>query len=462
MSRQPITKLQASGHRFLTRRLEIALLGGDVDAPHDPVRAQSMALTVGALLSTVVIALALVLAFLRPAPALGDAPIALDRESGALYVRVGDVLHPVLNLASARLIAGRDASPVAVSAAALASVPRGATLGIPGAPAVVAPPLTAAEAAWTVCDSSPRPGAAPELTTVLVGDTQPAEPAVRPSILLVSDPSGAVHLVYDGQRAVVDVDNPTVVQALKLNGVVPRPVSVAFVNLIPEVPAIVVPELPPGEASLTGFPSGTVVQTSSTTGEQYFVVLPGGVQRVSHVVADLLRYADSGQGHHPVIVAPHVITQLPAVESLPVTTYPVADDVPVGADGPEVVCARWVPTGEVVTWLADPPAHPHDLVTLAQADVGGPAVDAVYLPTGRSAFVTAGSGGASCLITDTGVRFGIADDATAAQLGLTAPAVNAPAAVFDLLPHGPELSRTNALIARDTVASGRGVPVAQN
>ncbi|MDT5333431.1 MAG: hypothetical protein QOF31_4728, partial [Mycobacterium sp.] len=41
------------------------------------------------------------------------------RDSGALYVRIGDIVHPVLNLASARLVAGTPANPEAVSASAI-------------------------------------------------------------------------------------------------------------------------------------------------------------------------------------------------------------------------------------------------------------------------------------------------------------------------------------------------------
>ena len=46
---------------------------------------------------------------------MGDAAIVMSRESGALYVRVGDTLHPVLNLASARLVTGSAANPRVVN-----------------------------------------------------------------------------------------------------------------------------------------------------------------------------------------------------------------------------------------------------------------------------------------------------------------------------------------------------------
>jgi hypothetical protein len=91
-------------------------------------------------------------------------------------------------------------------------------------------------------------------------------------------------------------------------------------------------------------------------------------------------------------------------------------------------------------------------VTLAQADGQGPALDAVYLPPGRSAYVRAGdAAGTRYLITDTGVRFAIHDDDAAHNLGLAEPSP-APWPLLTLLPAGPELSRQNASVARDTVA----------
>src|SRR6185369_7355937 len=106
MARQPTTRLQVSGYRFLVRRMEHALLRGDVRMLHDPTRAQSLSLTAGCVLAIVVVAGCAILAFLRPSSGVGDAGIVMSRDSGALYVRIDDTLHPVLNLASARLVTG--------------------------------------------------------------------------------------------------------------------------------------------------------------------------------------------------------------------------------------------------------------------------------------------------------------------------------------------------------------------
>ena len=71
---------------------------------------------------------------IRPAGSVGESRIAADQNTGALYVKVGETLYPALNLASARLIAGTADNPVRVRRSEIDSRPRGAMVGIPGAP----------------------------------------------------------------------------------------------------------------------------------------------------------------------------------------------------------------------------------------------------------------------------------------------------------------------------------------
>ena len=114
---------------------------GDVRMLDDPLRAQSLSLIAGVILAVIIVAVCAVLAFLRRPGTLGNAPIVMVRDSGALYVRIGDTVHPVMNLASARLIAGTPANPEAVNMSAISNTKSGPLVGIPGAPATIAPPL---------------------------------------------------------------------------------------------------------------------------------------------------------------------------------------------------------------------------------------------------------------------------------------------------------------------------------
>ena len=134
MAGRTTTGIQISGYRFLARRMEHALVRGDVRMLDDPLRAQALSLTAGCVLAIITVAVCAVLAFLQPKGEVGNAAIVVVRESGALYVRIGDTMHPTLNLASARLITGESAAPELVSAAALNRTKRGPLVGIPGAP----------------------------------------------------------------------------------------------------------------------------------------------------------------------------------------------------------------------------------------------------------------------------------------------------------------------------------------
>ncbi len=158
----------------------------------------------------------------------------MGKESGALYVRVGETWHPVLNLASARLIAATAANPRPVRESALARTKRGPLLGIPGAPQFLGQPLSADESSWTICDTD---GAG--ATTVVVDRAEGA--SVRrltagEAILVAPAPGSPAYLLYDGQRAVVDLSDAAVVRALRLEGRAPRLVSQTLLNAVPEAP----------------------------------------------------------------------------------------------------------------------------------------------------------------------------------------------------------------------------------
>jgi type VII secretion protein EccB len=451
------TWLQVSAHRFLLRRVECALLGEDVRAASPRARAQTASLTLGCLLAAVAVAGTALFALLRPHVALDRAQIVVARESGALFVRVGDVWHPVLNLASARLIAATAANPQPIRDSDLDSTKRGPLLGIPGAPQFLGSPLSAGQLAFSICDSD---GAS--TTTVIIG--RPTDETARRLMpgqaILVAPASGSpAYLLYNGHRAVVDLADAAVVRALRLEGRTPQRVAQSLLNTVPEAPPITVPRirgLGGKAAGVPGFPVGSVFRVTRADGDEYYAALAGGVQRIGQVAADLLRFSNPQGTAHTVTVAPDAIRAAPVVAALPVASFP--DRPPTLPEGASTLCVSWeaAQSGQAdVAFLAGsrvpvPPGRTP--VTLAQADGRGPALDAVYVPPGRSAYVRA-SGGADTryLITDTGVRFAIHDEDAAHDLGLTA-AGPVPWPLLASLPAGPELSRKNASIARDTVA----------
>jgi type VII secretion protein EccB len=431
------------------------------------MRAPAQSLTAGLVLAIVVLAGCLVLALMRPQPGAETAPIVMESQSGALYVRLGDTLHPVLNLASARLIAKTNADPQAMAASALSRNKMGPLLGIPGAPQFLGKPLGEDESQWTVCDS--RDG-----TTVIAGGEAQSGVLERDQTLLVTPSSGgSTYVLFDGRRAAVNSGEAAVARALGLDGQTPLPVSPVLLNLIPESPPITAPRIPGvgrhGPDSLPGFPVGSVLRVARTGGDEYYVVLREGVQRVGQVAADLVRFADSQGTRTAIPIAPDVIRTTKSVTRLPVSDYPDRVRALSVADG-TTVCVRWGHTtsaGVAVSFsVGGPPISAGQApVRLVQADGERPAVDAFYLPPGRLAYVRATSltganvrAGTRYLISDTGVRFAVHDDDAARDLGLPGAMVAAPWSVLAALPVGPELSRPNASVAQDVPAAENSSP----
>ena len=430
----------------------------------DPIRAQSNSLIAGGILAAVAVAGCAIVALVRPQEELGTAAIVMGRDSGALYVRVGDTLHPVLNLASARLIAAAKENPRPVSESELAKAKRGPLLGIPGAPQFIAEPQAPEESSWTVCDTTGTPPAPPMSTTVIVGPVRGGAPD---QTVLVTPTNGATpYLLYNGLRAAVDLTDPATVGALRLDGVVPRPVSSTLLSAIPEAPPIVAPRIPGagGPSALNGFPVGSVVRMPRAEAQEYYVVLAGGVQQIGQVTADLIRSADSQGNRDIVAVAPDAIRDIPKFDSVPVSSYPDRVAAPQGVADEPVLCVNWMPAGSRTSFLAGeglPLDADQTPVTLAQADDDGPALDAVFVPPGRSGYVRAtsltgddGREETRYLVADTGVRFAIQDTDAAQSLGLAGNPTPAPWPVLAALPPGPELGRANALVAHDTLTTG--------
>lgn len=146
----PTTQAQVSGHRFLRRRVEHGLVLGDVRMIHDPLRSRSRAMLFG-IVATVLVGLgAGLLAWLNPNADPGDS-VVLRADNGTLYVRVDDRVHPVANLASARIIAGNPEDPASIGEEHLAGLTRGAPIGIPGAPGLIADPEDLSARPWAAC-----------------------------------------------------------------------------------------------------------------------------------------------------------------------------------------------------------------------------------------------------------------------------------------------------------------------
>ncbi|MBM7459959.1 type VII secretion protein EccB [Rhodococcus coprophilus] len=479
MAAQPTTRWQVSGYRFLMRRMEHALVRRDVRMISDPMRSQSRAMVVGTVVACLGLAGCAALALFRPQDRIGDASVVVGRDSGALYVAIDGTFHPVLNLASARLVLGSPVEPVVVADEQLAERPRGALVGIPGAPSSLT--HTSDDLPWTACDTVEFDGTNAVTTTVVVGTPdRRRNAALHDGQALLISFDGRFYLVYNGVRAEIDPEDRALTRVLGIETTRARPVSPGLLASIPEVPALTAPPVPGAGSApnvpVRGLPVGSVVALTEPDGQSFHLVLRDGVQEVSRATAQILHASDSHGAAEIPVVPPDVLKDVPAVNELAVSTFPaVVPEIVESIDSP-VACLTWDPVSDadrdrsalqLSAGTALPLADDAVPVVPAQADGAGPNADAVYIPPGRGILttttaVTAGSDrtGALFYVADTGVRYGIVDRESAASLGFSAEPVRAPWQMVQLLAPGPALGRAEALLAHDGVTADTGaVPV---
>lgn len=476
-----VTRHQVSGWRFVMRRIASGVALHDTRMLVEPLRTQSRAVAMGVILLVTGLAGCFVLSLIRPSGSVGNDTVLADKSTSALYVRLGEQLHPVLNLTSARLIAGRPVNPKTVNSSVLDQFARGNLVGIPGAPERMIQ-TDARDADWTVCDAVSGPATG---VTVIAGeldtDSARADELAAGQAVFVDNGDGA-WLLFDGRRSRIDLSDRAVTSALGLGAdVAPRPIATGLFNAIPEAPPLVAPAIPdagapPGFELPRPLPIGAVmvahaVDSASGDTKQYYAVLPDGLQPISPVLAAVLRNTNSYGLDVPPPLGADQVARLPVSRALDVARYPAAPLHVVDSVSDPVSCAQWSKPADASTssltllsGSALPIADTAATVDLVGAGADGTA-GRVALPRGAGYFVqTVGQGptspaaGSLFFITDTGVRYGIdesggvGDDKTVEALGLTSPPVVIPWSVATLFAPGPALSRGDALLAHDGLA----------
>ena len=487
-----VTRHQVTGWRFVMRRIASGIALHDTRMLVDPLRTQSRAVLMGVLILITGLVGCFVFSLIRPSGSAGNNAVLADRSTAALYVRVGDELHPVLNLTSARLIVGRPVNPTTVKSSELDRFPRGNLIGIPGAPERMAQ-NTSRDANWTVCDAVTGPagrGVHSTGVTVIAGppDSRGARAAALASARGVLVENGtSTWLLWDGKRSQIDLADHAVTNALGLGaGVsevpVPRPVASGLFNAIPEAPPLSVPVIPNAGAA-PGFPVpapigavvvSSVVDRNSSDTVQYYAVLPDGLQPISPVLAAILRNSNSYGIQQPPRLGADEIAKLPVSRMLDTARYPGQQVNLVDAAKDPVTCAYWSkPAGAATSSLSllSGSALPvPDAVRTVELVGAANGATRIALAPGTGYFTQTVGGGASApaagslfWVSDTGVRYGIDTEAengpgaaghgkTIEALGLKTPAVPIPWSMLSLFATGPTLSRADALLAHDGLA----------
>jgi type VII secretion protein EccB len=479
---------QNSGHLFYNRRLRAAITRFSVRMKHDD-RKQQAALALSMVLVLIGVGWMALLHVVKPAGLVGESSIIGDRDTGTVYAKIDGRLHPALNLTSARLAVGTAATPTWVRPSEIAKYPTVPMIGIPGLPGdlgVTAQPTSA----WSVCDTAAVRGraTAPTVTSIAgeLPDLGRATPLGSPQAILATH-KGVTYVIWGGHRSAINLADRAVTFNLGLDPGLTRPIPVsnALFDAIPATEPLSVPRIPDRGAPSRWIPYatvGTILQTRNVKGavSGFYVLLTGGLQKITSFVADLLRTANAGGPVAPRLIGAGTVIDIPAVDALNVDYYPRGRLSFVDTAANPVTCVEWrKQTGDpqasitVLTGrgLPVPIEQEPRLVKLVRDNRATDSVEAdqtLVLPGAAnliattSGVITSDSRESLYWVSPQGVRYGIQLDAQTLQALEIDPgaAVQAPWPIVRTFAPGPAISRGGALLEHDTVAvAGAVAPV---
>ncbi|MFE4666386.1 type VII secretion protein EccB [Streptomyces sp. NPDC056716] len=441
---------ELNAYTFAKRRTLASFLrpspsGSEEGAPK-PLSAVWPGVVVGIVILAVFGAIGL---FSPTAPSGWDTPgahviVASDSTTRYVVLETGgdSQLHPVLNMASAKLLLDPDQdSVITVDEEVLDSgePPHGATIGIPYAPDRLPSAEEAEEAKrWAVCESPAEGGRTIQKAAFVLAEkewarTEGDSRLAGGDLMYVVGQSGETPYVVDAGGAAYEIGDPAdseLLKALDTQGRDPQRVSQEWLDTLHEGDPLAIPDIEgtPGEpadafadAALDDLDKvGMVIRAFEGQRMQYYVVQPGEVARISEFTATLLLNSSAllavGQAGEAQQVSPGAVADSTAFEGerdWPQYRPRMVNDT-ASATGRDTVCN--------VLRSVDADSGATTLSTWAGTDF--PA----QLPTGSSsAYVTPGSGqlyrqfqgtetgaGSLFLVTDTGLRYAMQSNSDSA------------------------------------------------
>lgn len=463
---------QLHAYKFLNRRALAALVTGEPNVPEPPMRRLTVTTISGVMIAILIAVGFAVFGLIKPTT--GDTwkaagVIIVERQTGARYVYIDDVLHPVLNYSSAVLaISGQQqAHVVLVDASDLAGTTRGSTIGIDGIPDSLPPASELISSPWTACSQLGTTAANSYAATVTlhVGDDAGAGP-LSPDVGVVIHQvqTTRTFLLWHGHR--MQIMTSAVDNALKLAARSTVDVGTAFINAIPAGTALQAPTITalgqPGPA-VGGRPTvvGQLVQTPDAS--QSWVVVSGGLAPLNPLPAALVSTVGLG-ADHPAIQATvqqanaaGALPGLPAelenqFSGLPETT-PTLDSSAQQGGG---LCAIYTGGAQLPTFAVPPSTSTltsgQDATDSAQSKSGR--ADQVLVAPGRAAEIMAANGAATVFVlAEPGKKYPVSASAGGPDSVLQAfgyggvSAVKLPAQVLALIPTGAALDPVAARLA---------------
>ena len=457
------TKIQVSGWRFLLRRLEHAIVRRDTRMFDDPLQFYSRAVALGIVVSALILVGALAMAYFKPQGKLGTGNLFVDRSTNQLYLLVSGQLHPVYNLTSARLVLGNPAEPNAVKPAELNKLPKGQSIGIPGAP-YATPVSSGSSSVWALCDTVTKAETInPTVQTAVVSMPLAIDSSIDPilpSEALLAYFQGKDWIITSSGRHATDLTDRSLTSAVGISVTAkPSPISAAMFNALPDAGSWQLPPIPgTGSPNTVGLPPelviGSVFQVHAPSGPRYFVVLTDGIAPVNANTAAALRATQS-----------HGLVEPPAVDpSLAVRIAELVYNSPLPDETIKIVSRPLDPT-LCWTWERKPgdQAAKTSVLTGRHLPIPPSSMNAgikqiqgtatVYVDGGKYIHLQSPDpryGESLYYVDPQGVRYGLPDSQTASALGLSSPKP-APWEIVRLLVDGPVLSREAALLEHDTL-----------
>ncbi|MGA8112385.1 MAG: type VII secretion protein EccB [Actinocatenispora sp.] len=462
---------QLHSYQFIMRRVTSALVVHEPDSEQLPFRRLGGGVFVGLMVAILVAAGFGVYGVFKPGGNTGwqeDHAVIVEKETGAVYVYQGKVLHPMINYASALLLAGQqNVEAKEVSRNSLAGATRGTPWGIPGAPTSLPDADHVLGIPWTLC-SEPRtttPGQPTTRSILTVGRAPRSSHRLGNQGALVKDAdTGAVYLIWHSHRYLI-TDPDSTLGAMVWDEE-PVATSSAWLDALPAGQDIATPRIDDVGSESTALANakvGEVFVVQRNSRQIYYVALADKLAAITQFQALLLLGAPElssvNTGGHgdgaplgpaQALEAPRTDTLLPPEDSpsaLPADPPAIAPSSNTGAS-----CAVYrdsSPAPEVLL-QATLPDDGRALPTKAHTEEGLSLADRVLVPSGRIAVIEGVGGrdapaGGLNLVTDTGVRYPVPDRTVLASLGYGETTPNRlPASLVARIPEGPTLDPSRA------------------
>ena len=185
----------------MNRRVRAALLEGDAESTTRPLARLGAGTYAGIFVTIALLAVVGIIGVLRPGGSTAwqePGAFIVEEETGARYVYLDGVLHPVLNYSSAKLLLGDRLHVVTVSVRSLESAPHGPAIGIPMAPDSLPDAAHIVGTDWSVCAIGNAADGEPLRTAMFPGISVDGDPIGTDAAYLVRTGSGRNYLIWSG------------------------------------------------------------------------------------------------------------------------------------------------------------------------------------------------------------------------------------------------------------------------